>query len=289
MKWLNKKSLLDPYLYLMPAILFILVFSGGGLLMAGIESLSNSGYLFSNYVSLLKDQTFWQSFLLSVYIAFVSTIFSLILGLIITRVLFKMFIKDYWKYLIWVPMLIPHFIGAYIIYIFFSQGGFISSASFHAGMIQDLKQFPVVVNDPYYVGVILSYIWKEIPFVVLMLLPVYQEIDSRYEKVVYTLGGSSWTVFRTVEWPWLVPVLIETSFILFSFIIAAYEIPALLGVTYPKMLSVLAYEWFYEGDWSMRPVAQAMIIFISAFLMILITLALRLTRRWRNVMVKGSS
>ncbi|WP_409254095.1 ABC transporter permease subunit [Bacillus sp. SCS-153A] len=179
-----------------------------------------------------------------------------------------MFSKDSWKYIVWVPMLIPHFIGAYIIYSFWAQPGLISSLAYELDFIDSMQEFPVLTSNEYYSGVILSYIWKETPFVVLMLLPVYQEIDKRRNDVVRTLGGGTWSVFKTVEWPWVLPVLAETGIILISFIMFAFEIPALLGVTYPKMLAILAYQWFYEGDWSMRPHAQAIMIFMTFFLLL---------------------
>ena len=41
-----------------------------------------------------------------------------------------------------------------------------------AGLIQAPADFPLLVNDRWSIGIILTYVWKEIPFITLMLLAV---------------------------------------------------------------------------------------------------------------------
>jgi putative spermidine/putrescine transport system permease protein len=136
-----------------------------------------------------------------------STLLSLLIGLIITRILYRYFLQNKWKVLVWIPMLLPHFVAGYIVVLFFAQSGWISSLFYQLGLISDRAQFPILVIDAYGIGIILTYIWKEVPFVILMLLPVYYQLDQNYEQVVRTLGGRRWQVFRDAEWPWLFPVV----------------------------------------------------------------------------------
>ncbi|WP_070119614.1 ABC transporter permease [Bacillus marinisedimentorum] len=275
----HKKS--KPYLYVAPALLFVLLIVGYGLFMAGAESLSPSSPL-ANYNALFEDREFIDSLLISLQVAFISTALSIVVGVLLTRMMFKLFSKDFWKFMAWFPMLIPHFVAAYLVFVLFAPSGWFSSVLFEVGIISDMGGFPILVNDPYYIGVILTYMWKEIPFVILMLLPGYQELDFRYEDVVRTLGGSGWKVWRTVEFPWMWPVLLEIGLILFSFIMGAFEVPALLGVTYPKMLPILAFQWFYEGSWINRPIAQALMICLSIVTVAGSVLLLSLTHKWRK-------
>ncbi|WP_245729807.1 ABC transporter permease [Salisediminibacterium halotolerans] len=270
--------------YLLPALSVILFFAGYGLYSAFRNSLhlGEERPLFASYQELLLDSPFWESVSISIWVAFSSTVISLVIGIFLTRRLVRLFQRDDWKFAAWFPMLLPHFVAAYIIYLLFAPSGWFSSLAAQIGWIETMSQFPVLVNDPLYTGVILTYVFKEIPFVILMMLPVYQEMDLRYEDVSKTLGGSDWTVFKTVEVPWVMPVSLEVFLILFVFVLGAFEVPALLGVTYPKMLPVLAYEWFYQAAWANRPLAQAMMVLLSAVSLLAAFLILRFTYKWRS-------
>lgn len=271
-----------PYILLLPSIVVIVTLIGYSFVMATAESLSNSPSLFSNYEMVFNNDSFKESLWISFKVAWSSTILSIIIGMILTRILYHFFIHDNWKYIVWFPMLIPHFVAAYLIFLLFSQTGWFSSLLFQMGVINEFPTFPILVQDKSYFGVILSYVWKETPFVVLMLLPVYQEIDHRYTEVVKTLGGNNWDVWRSVELPWLWPTIVEIAIILFTFILFAFEVPALLGVTFPKMLPILAYEWFYEGDWSKRPYAQALMVSVSFITVAGSVIILLFLDRWRK-------
>ncbi|QKS72923.1 sugar ABC transporter permease [Paenalkalicoccus suaedae] len=270
-------------LLLAPIVVITLLFVGQGLWTALSQSLVTDGSapVLSNYEALLSRNEFWSSFRVSVYVAFTSTAISLVLGTLLTRAMFRLFkgSDQQWRLLAWFPMLIPHFVAAYIIVLFFAPSGYLSSVTASIGWIDSIASFPVIVNDPLYIGVILTYVWKEIPFVVLMLLPVYQEIDWRMEEANATLGGGAWQTFRHVELPYVGPVSAEVFLILFVFILGAFEVPALLGVTFPSMLPILAYEWFYQAAWTNRPLAQAMLILLSVMSLLAAWLLFSLSRR----------
>jgi putative spermidine/putrescine transport system permease protein len=237
---------------------------------------------FHYYLELWRNDTFLSALRVSVWVAFISTTMAIIIGLFLTRAMFRLFKRDDWKFIAWFPMLIPHFVAAYICFLLFAPSGWFSSILFQIGWLETMSQFPVLVNDPMYLGVILTYVWKEIPFVVLMLLPVYQEMDLRYEDVSKTLGGNRWTVFKTVELPWIWPISLEVFLILFVFVLGAFEVPALLGVTFPKMIPVLAYDWFYQAGWVNRPLAQAMMVILSLVAIVAAALILTFSQRWRS-------
>lgn len=289
MRWSNLT--IKKYLYLVPGLAFVSILVSYGLLQTLIESFTdpNSQMLtLANYVRLFEQKSFWDSLTFSLRVSIISTVISLALGMMITKLLYEELFKKNWKQLIWLPMLFPHFIAGYLILLIFAPSGFFSSLVYQLGLINEVTEFPIMVMDRQGIGIILTYIWKEVPFVILMLLPVYAQIDRRYKDVVTTLGGGNWEVFRTVEWPWLFPIVMETGLIVFAFVFATFEVPYLLGATYPKMLPVLAYQWFFEGDWSNRPLAMASMLFITAFIMILSSLFFYLLQKKRFRMMRGN-
>ncbi|MCA1031493.1 ABC transporter permease subunit [Bacillus timonensis] len=286
MKLFRKNSV---FLLLLPAFIFTICFVGYGICMAIIESLKGANVLtLTHYESLFSNESFLASLCYSLYIAFVATILSLGIGLVFTRVMYEYLQKQSSKILVWIPMLFPHFVWAYMVILLFSQSGWLSSATFQAGLIHDLSQFPIIVNDRFGFGIIITYVWKELPFVILMLLPVYVQLNAELPQVVKTLGGNEWHVFKTAEWPWVLPVLVEVGIIVFAFILSAYEVPYLLGTTYPKMISILAYQWFFEGDWSNRPLSFAAMVVITSAVVSLLCFYLLLMNKKRYRLMKGN-
>lgn len=277
------------WLYLLPAVTIILFLVGYGMWSAVVQSIQtiDGEWTFAFYSELLQSETFLTSLKFTFWITLLSTFLSLVIGLLLTRLLYRLFQNSFAKILVWIPILIPHFVAGYLIYLFLSQSGLLSSLLFQIGIIEDRSAFPVVVQDTRGIGIILTYIWKEVPFVILMLLPIYYEIDHRYKEVVKTLGGSRWDEFKTVEWPWLLPVLVEVAIILIAFVSTAFEVPYLLGVTRPEMLPVRAFEWFYDGDWSKRPLAFAAMIIPGIVSLVLAGLSFKLIQKHRLRLLKG--
>lgn len=236
----------------------------------------------ANYQRVFADPSFLDSLVLSLKISLCSTFGSLVLGVLMARGLCRCFKKRASRRIfIWLPMLVPHFVAGYLVLIFFAPSGWLSALLYQLQLISAQSQIPIVVNDRAGIGIVMTYIWKEVPFVVLMLLPVYLGLNKGYEDVVHTLGGGRWQVFKTAEWPWLYPVMLETGVIIFAFIISAFEVPFLLGVTYPKMLPVLAFQWFFEGNWSSRPLVMAVFTLTTGLILALAYAAFRVSQRER--------
>ncbi|WP_273852175.1 ABC transporter permease subunit [Guptibacillus spartinae] len=282
----NKKRVIT---HLLPALAVTMLLVGYGLWSAIAQSFQTieGEWTFASYVQLFNSHTFFHSLKLTFRVAILSTLLALMIGLIMTRMLYQFFKNSSSKILVWIPILIPHFVAGYLVYLFFSQSGLFSSLFYQLGLLDQRSDFPILVQEEFGIGMILTYVWKEVPFVILMLLPVYYEIDHRYGEVVRTLGGNKWDAFKTVEFPWLLPVIVETSVILVAFIASAFEIPYLLGVTRPEMLPVRAYEWFYDGDWSKRPLAFSAMILPGVLALLLAMLCIGAVQQHRLRMVKG--
>lgn len=275
--------------YLLPAVMAIFLLVGYGMWSAVAQSFQtvDGRWTVDSYVNLFRNELFLDAILLTIRVTTIATVLALVIGLIMTRLLYQFFKDSSSKLLVWIPILIPHFVAGYLVFLFLSQSGLLSSFLSQLGVIGKRADFPVLVQDQFGLGIILTYVWKEVPFVILMLLPVYYEIDHRYSEVVRTLGGNRWDSFKTVEWPWLLPVLVETGVILFAFIASAFEVPYLLGVTRPEMLPVRAYEWFFNGDWSKRPLAFSAMIVPGVVALLLSVSLIGAIQKHRLRMVKG--
>ncbi|MCF6137421.1 ABC transporter permease [Pseudalkalibacillus berkeleyi] len=283
----NKR--IKPYLLLLPAFVLTVGLLGYGTLYGMLQSFQKDlEWSFDAYIELIHLKAFKTSLIYSLFITLQSTLLALGIGMAITHFLYPYLQKDKWKAVIWIPMLFPHFAAGYLIVMIFSDSGWMSSLFMQMGLIQQLDQFPNLVNDSKGVGIILTYTWKEIPFVVLMLLPIYAQMDSRLKDVATTLGGNKLQVFLSAQWPFLWPTLVEIALILFAFIFAAFEVPYLLGVTYPQMTPVLAFEWFFDGNWDQRPLAFASMVIVTLWIVVLTSISYSSIQKYRHRLMRGS-
>lgn len=279
MKWYSR---IKGYFYIGPAIFLIVSLIGYGIWMAFLESIK---YFYvpslDVYRDLFSDEQFIASFVYSLRVAMISTFLSILIGLLLVRSAYPKLRNTFPRLIAWIPMLFPHFVWGYMLFLLLSQSGLIPSLLNILGFLGGPKDFPILFKDSFGIGIILTYVWKEIPFVLLMLIPIYEQLSNNRKELVYTLGGNQWSVFWNVERPYVLPVLVETFFIVFAFVISAYEVPALLGATYPKMVSVLTYDWFFGSDWTKQPYAYAAMIVLTITIVVIVFITFLLTKRTR--------
>ena len=275
-----------PVVLIFPSILFLII-ALYGILAAFYESVGAGNWTISHYETLFSQPVFWRSLGASAAISLVATILSLLLGLSIVRSCFGFMESLSGKLVVWLPMLFPHFVWGYFVLLLLGQSGILAQFLDHLGIIQDLSAFPLLVQDTYGIGIIITYVWKETPFVILMLLPGYISRGRSLKEAVWMLGGGKWESFKIAEWPWVYPILTESGLILFSFILTAFEVPYLLGVTSKQTISVLVYQWFYSGNWEELPLAYAALSFLSLSLGMISWVLYRTThqREWMKVKV----
>ena len=147
------------------------------------------------------------------------------------------------------------------------------------GLIGEPREFPALLYDPYSVGIILTYVWKEMPFIALVVLAALRGVAGELEEVARTLGANAWQRFWYVVFPVISPGIIAASLIVFAFTFGAFEVPYLLGKSYPTILPVMAYNEYRDLDLIFaRPVAMAINILIALITAIIAAAYLRLAR-----------
>jgi putative spermidine/putrescine transport system permease protein len=295
---MSRKS--KPYWMLFPAVFVIAVIFFGGLYEGLIQSLgyfpaaAQSHFSLSAYTVILHSSDFWLSFGLTLRVALISTILAAVLGLIMSICLFMLSKTNsagwipFWRRWFQLPFVVPHLAAAYLIVLMFTQSGWLSRLAYHMGLIDDITDFPILVNEPFGIGVILAYTWKEAPFISLILYPVLLRIHDSWHDAARMFGASSLNFVKEIVLPLLIPAWFAASFIVFAFTFSAFEVPYLLGVTYPKMLPVLAYE-SYAGDLTERPEAMAIGILLVLITAIMGMMAYRFGKRWLTASGRGWS
>ena len=186
------------------------------------------------------------------------------------------------RFFVQLNLTIPHLVGAIGVLYLFGQSGSFARIAHGIGFLDKPASFPVLIFDPYAIGIVATYVWKELPFITVVVLANLQVIGEDHETVARTLGASRWQTFRSVIYPQILPGLLASSAIVFAFTLGAYEIPALLGASSPQTLAVMAYRNFTDTDLAARPQAMAIamaLAVVSALMIAVYSHALRGKRR----------
>lgn len=113
--------------------------------------------------------------------------------------------------------------------------GMISSLSVNLGF----GEFTILYTEW---AVLIGYVQVFLPFMVLSILASLQTIDLNLLKASNSLGATPATTFRTVLFPLSLPGVLSGCIIVFSLSSGVFVLPALLGGTNLRVLSLLAYQ-----------------------------------------------
>lgn len=270
-------------LLLAPALLVVGVLFAGGLSAAVVQSL---GYLpaigrtevtLGAYREVLGSRDFLDSLLLTVYVAGASTGISTVLA-VISALALRNSAGRLSAAIFQLPITIPHLVAAVGIALVVSQTGLGARVAAALGMIGEPSEFPALLYDRYSIGIILTYVWKEVPFITLVVLAALRGVAGELEEVARTLGANRWQRFWYVVFPVIAPGVVAASLIVFAFTFGAFEVPYLLGRTYPTILPVMAYNEYRSIDLSSRPAAMAINVLIALITALFAAAYLRLGR-----------
>lgn len=272
---------------LAPMLLIILGLFVGSMVFALGQSL---GYMpiigkhdlsLEHYTKILRSPEFLGSTAMSFHIAFTSTLLSTVLAVVSALALRETFRgKRVIAFLFELSLPIPHMIAALAILLLTTQSGLLARLVYHVGLITEPDQFPALVFDRYGIGIILVYLVKEVPFIGLIVLAILQGIGREYEQSAATLGARRWQRFRYVLLPLMAPGLLSAFIVVFAYVFGAFEIPYLLGRTYPAALPVLAYRSYVDFDLNARPESMAMSILILLFTLVVTGLYMKISRAY---------
>ena len=236
------------------------------------------------YMQVFTNADFLSAVWVSLRIALWSSVLSAVLGVLVCTALIKCRkTTGGFLYAVRLPILVPHAVAAVFIVQICSQTGLIARAGYALGLLADYTRFPQLLYTPSYLGTILAYLWKEIPFVAYFVLAFMSGISETLGEAAENLGASPVRSFFEVTLPLSVPVISRAFLIIFIFAFGGYELPMLLGATLPKALSVQTYLSYTSPDLLQRPLAMAMngcVLLLSVGMMLLYSLMMnRLSRR----------
>jgi putative spermidine/putrescine transport system permease protein len=231
-----------------------------------------------NYADVLQSYYFLDSLFFTIRVSLISTGISMALAVLLALALrdsfagkkLALFISQY-------NLSVPRLAAAMIMVFLLSQTGFLSSIAHEVGLTESVKDFPWLVYDSKGVGLIIVFTWKFFPYIGLSVLGILQGASLEYEQQAATLGVGKFKRFFYVILPTVIPAVAVSSILVFAASFGDYEVPAILGSSQKRSVSVMMYLKYVDPDMKDRPEAFAMMVLTSLVLVAVILTYRRLT------------
>jgi putative spermidine/putrescine transport system permease protein len=273
---------------ILPTVLVLTALFVGGFLFGILQSLGFFSVIADEkqrisldaYLAVFQNETVRAGIILTFRVALLSTILSTVIALAISLMISRT--KRFQSVLIAITQFnipIPHVVAATGILLTFSQSGLVSRLSNHFGITEGSSGFPIITNDPFGYGIIMSYLWKEIPFMCVLILSALRGPVTNLDETAKTLGASYTYRLRKIILPYIFPAILSGTIIVFAFSFGSYEVPYLLGEPYPSTVSVVAYQLYTDRDLANRPTAMALATITSVVIGLLVYAYMLLTKQ----------
>ena len=218
---------------------------------------------FDNYKYLFQDSLYFVTYLSSVKLAFISTVFALLIGYPIAYGIARspQPTRNILLLLVVIPFWISFLLRVYAWMGILKTKGLLNGFLLWTGIINEPLEL-LYTDTAVYIGMIYSYL----PFMILPLYANLEKLDIRLLEAASDLGAKRWEVFKDVTLPLSMPGIIAGCCLMFIPAIGEYVIPALLGGADTLMIGrVLFDEFFLNRDW---PVASAVAIVLVLLLVL---------------------
>jgi putrescine transport system permease protein len=228
----------------------------------------------SSYSYLFTHPLYLRSYLYSVMVAAVSTLFCLAIGYPMAYAIARA--GETWRTFLLMLIVLP-FWTSFLLRVYawiglLQNDGLVNNVLMSLGLIRH----PVTLlqtDFSLYVGIVYSYL----PYMILPLYANLEKHDPALLEAAADLGARPLMAFLRVTLPQSLPGIAAGSLLVFIPTVGEYVIPTLLGRTDQIMIGrMLSDEFFDNRDW---PVASAVAILILLLLVVPIVLLQRVERR----------
>lgn len=193
-----------------------------------------------NYDLLLRSEKFWDITKNTFYWTIFSTFFAFVLGFGAALVIHREFFgRGIVRGLLLIPWVISFVAAAYVWrWLLHSDYGLVSGMMMRWGWIDDQIVF---LDDTSRVlpSLIVANVWKEFPFVMIMMLAGLQTVPDQLLRAARIDGANSWNQFLHVTVPQVKSVMVITLLLLFVTNLNSFGLPWIMTGGGPANASMI--------------------------------------------------
>jgi len=205
------------------------------------------------YIELISNKVFLRSLTYSLYVAFVSTILSTVIGTYLGYVVSKS--EGVLNNIIYrFPILLSYIAAAALIFNTYSDKGLLYHLFLFIGL--NISNLNIIYNSNG-IAVILLNMFKAIPFIAFSVCPIFMRTDESYKEIAKNLGCTNLLYIIKVLLPMAKRSIITSLLVIFNYNLFTYEGFYFLGPSNPISIGVLAYQTYINPDITNRALGMA--------------------------------
>lgn len=217
----------------------------------------------------------------STYISLASLGFSVGIALWLVVGRQTMLSRSPFPTLLYIPLLFPSLVMGFYLFQLLSRSGWLSRITYSLGLTSHIESFPELVQDPAGIGIILAHVLMAFPFLTLLFQTLYADARlAELRNLTLTLGASEGQFRRKIATPVLLRRAAPTLVLYGVAVLGAYDIPLLLGRTYPQMVSLFVTDRLSRFDLAEMPVGYGAGVVVALLLLCIIGYMARIARNY---------
>lgn len=235
-------------------------------------------FTLENYVKFFQDEFYQEVLWRTLWISFSTTIFCLVGGLLVAYFVARTRSPLLQRYLI-VAIVLPLFMGNVVRtagwIIVLDNGGLLNFLLVRFGIVPDALRLLYTPG-----AVITALTSVLLPYMIVTLNSVMQNIDISLEEASLNLGASPFTTFRRIVMPLLMPGIFAGSVLCFILSMNAYATPVLVGGPQFHMMAPTIYLQISANmNWPFGSALAFILISLTVILTVISSLAFNRSMR----------
>ncbi|HWX61238.1 MAG TPA: ABC transporter permease subunit [Bradyrhizobium sp.] len=159
------------------------------------------------------------------------------------------------------PLFIPFIVAAQCMRTFLAKNGLMNNTFVSLGLIEPLQ----AVSYLDWRGIIITFVWKQTPFVALLLAGALASLDRATLEAGRNLGASRLRVLIELALPQAMPTLLVALVLTFVTMLSVLSVPMMVAGSQPTMLTVdMAFRINAYGDYATANALGVITYLISA-------------------------
>jgi len=259
-------------LMLFPGVGFILLFIGSSIFLTLVQSFGlfsitgKSVFTLENWKAILQAKESMDSLLFSLKMGLLSSVGTVVVAFPIALFFRKGGTgKGIMGSIIKVPLFIPALVAAFLILNLISYHGLVNTVLLRLNLIDESLR---MLNDKFGWGVVFIQIWKNLPFVLLIVMASLASIRDDTIDAAKNLGAGYWSILFRIYVPLAMPGILVSMILMFIKAFGDFPIVSVAGPIYPASMAgrmhIMA--TIYQ-EWDQAAVLGVIII-VTAFVVI---------------------
>lgn len=229
-----------------------------------------------NFKTFFRVPLYYNSMINSIKLGVIVAALTLVLGYPLAYVIAKTKSpnrQNLYFILILIPMQLDLVVRIYGLMTLLGDNGLINAALIRYGLRS--TPLPLMYNT---FGTVVGLGQLSLPFMVLSLYGIIQNIDPFLEEAARGLGASRWQAFFKVTFPLSMPGILAGTLLVFAITISSYVVPVLMGGVRIFVMPMLIFQQISEqGYWQF---GSAMAVLLFAVSLIAVYIYHRYTQKY---------